>query len=287
MLKNKLQILVTLIFLGFGGWWIELQHVVSQQGSEVSWFENTYGLMALIGSIIGFCAIKKWGGLKTVLGKALLFFSLGLFAQEAGQLIYSYYTQVDKIQIPYPSWGDAAYFGSVLFYITAAFFLAKVVGIRFSMRKSFLYKAIAIIVPLILLIGSYLILLHNHQYDTSKPLTVFLDAGYPIGEACYISIATVAYLLSRKMLGGIMKSGILLVLLALLVQYISDFTFIYQSNRNTYVPGRLDDFSYLAAYFVMATALIRFHAIYRKLQHSNATPHGGKTKLPAADRGEE
>lgn len=281
-MKNKLQIFVTLVFLGFAAWWVELQHVVPQQGSEVSWFENTYGLVALIGAIIGFFAIRKWGGIKTVLGKALLFFTLGLFAQEAGQLIYSYYTQVDKIQIPYPSWGDAAYFGSVLLYITAGLFLAKVVGLKFSLKKNIAYKAIALLVPLILLVASYLILLHHHQYDTSKPLTVFLDAGYPIGEACYISVALVTYLLSRKMLGGIMKSGVLLVLLALLVQYVSDFTFIYQSYRNSYVPGRYDDLFYLIAYFVMASALIRFHVIYKKLQN-NTQPHTTKAKPVSSD----
>src|ERR1039458_3259554 len=172
ILKNKLQIFVTLVLLGFIGWWISFQHVVSNQGPSVNWFENTYGLMALIGSIIGLFAMKKWGGVKTVLGKSLMFFSLGLFAQEAGQLISSYYTQVAKESLPYPSVGDVAYFGSLLLYICAALFLARVAGVRFSL-KQVSYKAIAIAVPVILLTVSYLILLHNHQYDTSKPLTVF------------------------------------------------------------------------------------------------------------------
>jgi hypothetical protein len=284
MLKNKLQILVTLIFLGFVGWWVSFQHIVSLQGHSVSWFEDTYGVMALIGAIVGFFAIKKWGGIRTVLGKALLFFSLGLLAQEVGQLIYSYYIYVDKIQIPYPSWGDAAYFGSVLFYIIAAIFLTKVVGVKFSLKGNILYKTIAIVLPLLLLVGSYLIVLHNHQFNTSKPLTVFLDAGYPIGEACYISIGLVAYLLSRKMLGGIMKSGILLIIAALVIQYASDFTFVYQSNRNTYVAGKYDDLLYLIAYFAMTTAMIKFHIIYSNLQHKSQA-HIDKSKAATADEG--
>jgi hypothetical protein len=266
VLKNKLQIFVTLVFLGFVGWWISFQHVVDKQGSTVSWFENTYGLVALVGAIIGFLAMRKWGGTKTVLGKALMFFSLGLFAQEAGQLIYSYYTQVDKIAIPYPSFGDVAYFGGVLLYICAAVYLARVAGVKFSYRSKAGYKVIGIVVPIVLLVASYSILLHNHQYDTSKPLTVFLDAGYPIGEACYISVALVAYLLSRKIMGGIMKSGFILIILALCVQYVSDFTFVYQGDRGTYVPGKFDDLFYLTAYFVMSLALIRFHVIYRNLR---------------------
>lgn len=266
ILKSKLRLFVTLVFLGFVGWWFSFQHVLSQQGSSISWFEDAYGLVALIGAIIGFLAMKKWGGPKTVLGRSLMFFSLGLFAQEAGQLTYSYYTQVDKIAIPYPSLGDVAYFGGVLLYICAALYLAKAAGVKFSLRKNVVYKIIAVAVPVVLVATSYLILLHNHQYDTSKPLTVLLDAGYPIGEACYISIALVAYLLSRKILGGVMRAGFILVIFALFVQYVSDFTFVYQSNRGTYVPGGYDDLIYLISYYVMTMAMIKFYLIYHGLK---------------------
>ena len=263
-MKNKLQILVTLIFLGFFAWWISFQHVVTKQGPSVQWFGGTYGIVALIGSIIGFTAARKWGGFKTVLGKALMFFSLGLLAQEAGQLIYTYYIYGAKIQIPYPSWGDVAYFGSVLLYITAAIYLTRVSGAKFSL-KDVKYKFIAVIVPLVLLGVSYWVFLHHHQYDFHKPLTVFLDFGYPMGQAIYISIAITAYLLSRKLLGGIMRAGLVLVMVALFLQYISDFTFVYQSSRGTYLSGKYDDLFYLISYFGMTTAMIKFHTIYRGL----------------------
>jgi hypothetical protein len=267
MLKNKLQISVTLIFLGLVGWWISFQHVLAGHGLSIEWFDSvTYGSVALIGAIIGIFAARKWGGFKSVLGKALMLFSFGLFAQYLGQLIYAYYIYIDKITVPYPSWGDAAYFGSTLLYIIAALYLAKAAGVKFSL-KSVGYKIIAVVLPLILLVVSYLILLHNHQYDTSKPLTVFLDNAYPIGEAIYISIAIVAYLLSRKSLGGIMRAGILLVILALVVQYVSDFTFVYQSNRGTYTSGNYDDLFYLIAYFAMTTSMIKFHMIFNGLKN--------------------
>jgi len=266
MLKNKLQIFVTLIFLSLAGWWISFQHVLAGQGLSIKWFDSvTYGLVALIGAIIGFFTARKWGGFKSILGKSLLFFSLGLLAQYAGQLIAAYYIYIAKVGLPYPAWDDAAFFGSTILYIIAALYLAKAAGIKVSL-KSVSYKIVAIVVPLILLVVSFSILMHNHQYNTKDPLSVFLDIGYPIGEALYISIAIVAYLLSRKFLGGIMKAGILLVILALAVQYVSDFTFIYQSNRNIYVSGNYDDLFYLIAYFVMTTSMIKFHVIYNHLK---------------------
>ncbi len=286
LLKNKLQLLVTIAFLGFVIWWITFQHVVVKQGLAVQWFGGTYGVLALIGSIIGFVTAGKWGGRKTVLGKALLFLSLSLLAQEAGQLILTYYIYVSKIQIPYPSWGDVAYFGSTLSYLTGAFFLTRAVGVKFAFRNN-KYKVIAILVPVVLLSVSYWILLYHHQYDWHRPLTVLLDLGYPLGDASYISLAIVAYLLSRKMLGGIMRKGILVLICALVLQYVADFTFLYQSNRGTYLAGQIDDLLYLIAYFVATTAMIQFHAIYKGLKSGVKTPAPEpKPAAPANESGE-
>jgi hypothetical protein len=210
-------------------------------------------------------AARKWGGFKTVLGKALMFFSFGLLAQEAGQLIYQYYIYGAKIDIPYPSWGDVAYFGSVLFYIAATYQLAKAAGVKFSLKLK-RYKLIAPIIPLVLLSLSYYVFLRGHDYDTSNPLTVLLDFGYPMGQAIYISLGITAYLLSRKLLGGLMRSAIVLVILALVVQYVADFSFIYQSNRGTYVAGKWVDLVYLLAYFVMSLAMIKFWDVYKTLR---------------------
>jgi hypothetical protein len=271
LLKNKLQILVTVIFLGYVAWWASFQSVVEGQGVSVQRFGATYGVVALIGAIVGLLASRKWGGFKTVIGRALLFYSLGLLAQEAGQIIYTYYIYGAKIQIPYPSWGDLAYFGSVLLYIYATILLAKAAGARFSL-KSARYKVIAVVVFAAILTTSYWVFLHNHHYDTSKPLTVFLDFGYPMGQAIYIALATTAYLLSRKLLGGIMRAGIVIIILALIVQYIADFTFLYQSSRGTWLTGRWNDLTYLIAYFVMTAAIFKFHSTYNLLRKGKIIP---------------
>lgn len=269
MLKNKLQILVTVIFLAYVGWWASFQSSVDQQGISVQRFGATYGLIALIGAGIGILTARKWGGFKTVMGRALMFYALGLLAQAAGQLIYTYYIYGAKIQIPYPSWGDLAYFGSVLLYIYATIMLCKAVGVRFSLQRK-LYKLTTLVVFVVLLGLSYWVFLNHHQYDTSHPLTVFLDFGYPMGQAIYVSLAITAFLLSRKMLGGIMRAGILIVILALFIQYIADFTFLYQSSRGTWIQGKWDDLTYLTAYFAMATAMIKFSLTYKQLTNKTS-----------------
>lgn len=269
MLKSKIQILLSVSFIGFLIWWITFQHVVAAYGKSVEVFEGTYGLLALAGSIIGFCAALKWGGFKSVLGKALLLFSLGLFAQEAGQLIGAYYVDISKVNIPYPGWDDVAFFGSTLLYILGTVYLARSVGAKLSLRKPG-YKVIALIVPAVILVASYLILMHNFHFGHSSFMSKFLDVGYPVGEALYISLALVAYILSRKLLGGVMKAGILVVIFALGIQYLSDFVFIYQSNHTKFVSGSFDDLFYLIAYFVMSLGMLKFYLIYKGLKSKNA-----------------
>ncbi len=264
-MKNKLQILVTVAFLGAIIWWISFQPVLAKQGISVQWYSATYGIMALIGAIIGLSVARKWGGFKTVLGKALMFFSIGLLAQEAGQLILAYYIYVSKIQIPYPSWGDVAYFTSMLSYLCGAIFLIKAVGIRFSLRNN-KYKVVALMVPVILFAVSFAILLYRHEYDWHHPLTVFLDLGYPLGDATYISLGIIAFLLSRKMLGGVMRGAIVVLIIALSIQYIADFSFIYQNSRETYLSGGWVDLVYLISYFAMTTTMVAFYTVYRGLK---------------------
>jgi hypothetical protein len=161
--KNKIQILLTLVFLVYVAWWASFQSVVEQQGISVQRFGATYGVVALIGAVTGILASRKWGGYKTVVGRALLFYSLGLLAQEAGQIIYTYYIYGAKIQIPYPSWGDLAYFGSVILYIYATVLLAKSVGVRFSLKTK-RYKLLALIIFAAILTTSYWVFLHQHTY---------------------------------------------------------------------------------------------------------------------------
>jgi hypothetical protein len=103
----------------------------------------------------------------------------------------------------------------------------------------------------------------------TKPLVVFLDFGYPLGQAIYISLAVLTYLLSRSVLGGIMKMRILFILFALVIQYMSDYTFLYQASRGVWHAGGINDFLYITAYFIMALSLLQFESVYRTIKERN------------------
>jgi hypothetical protein len=228
-----------------------------------------YNVIALWGGIYGLYLSRLWGGYKSVLGRTILAFSLGLIAQSFGQNVYNYFylTQGFDIAVPYPSIGDIGFFGSVLFYIYGVISLAKVSGVKISLA-SFKNKIQAILIPLCVLIISYYIFLKDYVVDWHSPIKTFLDFGYPLGQAFYVSIAILAFILSRKTLGGIMRTPLIFFLIALIVQYSCDFTFLYQANQGTFVPGGIVDFMYFTSYFIMSLSLLKLGSVFEKIRTS-------------------
>lgn len=258
-----------LLFVALSTWWLLLRlKGVSNESNDNQLFAASYGIMALWGGIWGLAASSKWGGLRSVMGKAIALFSLGLFFQEFGQIAYSYYIYYLHEPVPYPSLGDLGYFGSIPFYIYGVFLLAKASGVKVSLG-SIKNKIQAVFVPALLLLISYLVFLKDYSFDWNQPLTVFLDFSYPLGQAIYISIALLAFLLSRGILGGIMKKRVLFILLALLFQYLSDWTFLYQANKETWYAGGFNDYMYLFSYFLMTLALLELKNVYTQLKHTS------------------
>ena len=275
MLKNKKVAVVLSIFLAFCVWW-PLLHFGHRENTNhiLDWFAATYGIVALLGGLWGISISKKWGGGKSIIGRAVLMFSIGLLAQEFGQLAYAYYAIVKVVEVPYPSFGDIGYFGSVLFYIYGAILLTKAVGVKFSLKKLG-NKALALLLPLLLLVTSYLFFLRDYQANWHHPLTVLLDFGYPLGQAIYIAIAILAFVLSRKLLGGVMRSKILFIIFALCAQYAADFNFLYQASKTTWITAGYGDMLYLLSYMVMTLALLNISVQSLKIQQRAAEASQG------------
>lgn len=252
-----------ILFIVFTVWWTILRITTVESNNLNQIFASLYGIVALWGAICGIVFSKKWGGFYSVLGKSMIFFSLGLFAQEFGQIAYSYYLYTTHA-VPYPSLGDLGYFGSIPFYILAVWFLGKTAGVNIGL-KSFKSKLQAIIIPLLILGLSYYLFFQGYIFDWSNPIKVLLDVGYPFGEAIYISLAIIVYLLTRNLLGGVMKKTVLFILFALLIQFLSDYTFLYFSQQNQIYAGGPNDYLYLVAYFLMTMGLLQFKVSYDKL----------------------
>ncbi len=267
-IRGQWQASVTLAaFIILTIFWIFLQVIIPNEKDIHKFFGAVYGVIALWGAIWGVGISLKWGGIKSVMGRAILMFSLGLFAQEFGQVVLSFYDYYLHIEGSYPSLGDVGYFGSIPLYIYGIVLLAQASGVKIALR-SFTKQIQALIIPIAMLILGYSLFLKGYKLDWSNPIKVYLDFGYPLGEAIYISIAIVTYLLSRSVLGGIMRSKILFILFALCVQFLSDYTFLYQSSKGTWHVGQINDYMYLVAYFLMSLGLMQLGTVVSKLKNT-------------------
>lgn len=255
--------LTTLVFLLLTVFWLYLQ-TIPDDVEVHTFFGAIYGMVALLGAIFGFTISIKWGFFSSILGRAIAMFSLGLLAQEFGQLTLSYFHYVYNQEGLYPSLGDVGFFGSVIFYIYGVILLAQAAGVKIRL-KSYVSKIQALIIPLVMLGIGYYLFLQEYTLDWSDPIKTFLDFGYPFGQAIYVSLAILTYLLSRRVLGGVMKSKILFVLFALVIQFLCDYTFLYQSSRGIWHVGEINDYMYLIAYFMMTLAIIQFETVYKEL----------------------
>ncbi len=268
-LRINLKSFLTLVtFVSFGVltvWWAVLFFIFrgEKQGQNLIW-AACYQIIALWGGIIGLCIVSRlWGGVRSVMGRAVVSLSAGLLMQVLGQSVFSFYTTILRIDIPYPSLADIGFFGSIPFYVYGIILLGKSSGAHISL-KSFQSKLQAVVIPLLMIIVSYLSFLRNYNIDSPNLIRIFLDFGYPFGQAIYISIAILVYILCRGILGGVMRKKILLILFALTVQYIADYNFLYQALKGTWANGGYGDYIYLSAYFLMSLSLVRLLSVFDK-----------------------
>jgi hypothetical protein len=257
--RNTQTIAAWLLFILITIWWIALYALGFRENFHNYLFGAVYGLMALLGGLWGLSISKEWGGRKSVMGKAIIFLSLGLLAQEFGQVVFSFYNIFLNIEIPYPSIADIGFFMNIPLYLYGGYLLLMASGGKLNI-KSLKSQFQAVGIPVLMLGLSYLFFLQSYEFDLSNPLKTFLDFGYPLGQAMYVSIAILAYSLTRKWLGGVMKARILLLIIAFIYQYIADFNFLYQSSLGTWYNGGYGDYLYFLAYFLMALGILGLSA---------------------------
>lgn len=252
--RRKSTYFLLLYFLFILGWWLKLLVTGTRETDENYIFGFAYALIALFGAVYGFYISRAWGGFRSLVGRGIIFLSLGLLGEWFGQSVWSYYNLIARVEVPYPSIADIGYFSIIPFYALGMWSFAKAAGARFSL-KTLGGKLAVVIIPVVMVTISYFLFLKNLQPDFADPIRTFLDFGYPGGEAITISIALITFQLSRGILGGKMKGRILYLIGALVAQYITDYTFLYQAAAGTYYNAGVVDLMYATSFVIMALGL--------------------------------
>lgn len=218
-------------------------------------FAFAYGLIPIIGGVLGFTSAQRWGLFKSSMGKALFFLSMGLITWGYGELIWSYYNFFLNQEIPYPSWADASFIISWPLWSIGVLYLGKATGIKYGLRNK-AGQLLLLLIPLLGLAVSYYLLITVARQGSfhleGGMLKIFFDLAYPIWDVVILTLAFLVYGLSFKYLGGQFKWPVLLTLLGFVINYLADFAFSYTTTVGTFSNGNWVDVLFASAMFVLS-----------------------------------
>ena len=218
-------------------------------------FALIYGLLPIIGGIVGFNNAEKWGFFNSSMGKALLFLSLGLISWGYGELIWSYYNFFLKEAVPYPSLADVCYILSYPLWALGVFYLGPATGLRFGLKHKS-GKVFLILFPLVMIIFSYyflIIVARQGIFPMDRGmLKLFFDLAYPIGDVVIATLAFLTYGLSFRYLGGFFRLPIIFLLSGVIINYFADSAFSYTTTVNTFYNGDWVDLLFTTSLFLMS-----------------------------------
>ena len=243
------KIIFSYYILVFIWWAIFFVTGIARLGVEVTLSESLYqfalGLIPLLGGVCGLLKSKIWGGMKSYVGRALFFISIGAICWGFGQMFWSlYYNILTKVDIPYPSLADVGYSLSFPFLAIGLISLSKATGARLSLRHP-VGKILALLTTIIAVLAAYYLLIivaRGGTIDfTEGGLKLFFDLAYPIGDLVILLSSVLVYGLSFNYLGGKYKIPILSILFGLFVLFLGDFTFSYTTTVGSYYNGHWVD----------------------------------------------
>lgn len=264
MKKNNLyQKIFTTFFLVLAVFWIILLLTGKKSGDANYWYSFLFGLIPFFGGFIGMIKAKMWGGLKSTLGRAIFFISLGLFLWGFGENIWSYYNFFKDIPAPYPSIADIGFGPSIFFWILGTVYLAKASGALFALKKNTWAKVLAIVIPILLLVPSYYVQVTLARGGTLIPegettLKVILDIAYPLGDFLALTFAALVFTLSYRYFGGFYRRAIVAILTGLGVMYFADSVFSYTTTKETYYNADWGDFMLTLGLFLITFGILAF-----------------------------
>lgn len=218
-------------------------------------FSFSLNLLGFLGGVLGILISKKWGGLKSAVGRGIFYMSAGTTSWGIAGFIWSFYNFVLNQEVPYPSIADVVYLACFGLWILGMWHLAKATGAKYGLRKS-QGKMIVLIFPILFAFVSYYVLFvvaHNSTFDWNGGLVkMILDFAYPFFDWVILSISLTILGLSLEYLGGKFKWPVIIIIVGFLVNFLADFSFSYTTTVETYFNGNFSDLLFATALFTIS-----------------------------------
>ena len=228
-------------------WWVNLQLIPSHTTDWNFWFNGYYGVVFLVGGLIGLFSTSQVGGTKSSIGNALIFTSSGIVMYGIGQMVWLGYNLMGT-DVPYPSLAD-------FFFISFVPLLAVGFWHIFKIFKTEIKRKIIFEFALTLLVVAAVVLTYINQPDLNLELSLesrLLNMYYPLADSFMIAIAIFTFRLSSDKF----NKTILFFIIGLLSHAIADFLFTFNTAHNLYWNGDLSDLLFSIGGFFMGMGVI-------------------------------
>ncbi len=246
-------------------YWTAIHLTRSTEGFYNDFYIFLYGLIPLFGGAAAIVGYRKWGGMSTTLGKAILLLGSGLFLWGIGECVWAYYIFFLDVDLPYPSLADVFFAPSVFLYTIGTIYLSRVTGNRYSLKSLWSKLFVTLTLVAALIVTYYLIILVGNGgeliTDKSSLIKSILDIAYPLGDAMSLSVAIVVAGFSFKYSGGVYKYDVLAILAGLALMFTADSYLSYTSTTETAYSGDLGDLLFTLAVFGLTYGLLGFNKL--------------------------
>lgn len=209
-----------------------------------------YSMIALHASVYGLHLLSK-ASLSNRYAHLAKFLCVGLFCQWLGLTVWNTYNLLGVL-IPYPSFADLGYLASCVVYLVASILLI----FNLSEITSFYRSIRLLIAPFIVLIICYSFFLEAIGYTFYRQVVILLTIVYPFIGIVSVTIGMYSYVKHVAAKNYLAARISLCLSVACLLQFFSDFFFIYSVQTETYVNGGLNDYLYSIAYILMALLIM-------------------------------
>lgn len=232
--------------LFYVGIWILLNLVFPQNILYLNIFSKTLFIFTFIGFVSSIEAYYYWSSPVSYLGKSLLMFSLGLFFTFLGQVSYTFFYFEEMAINPYPNYIELFFLASLACYLFGAYFLGRNIKYYFPKQKTQLFYLLALSTCLV--IACLLLLVHLNSRVVSVETLLLLELLYPLGQIVVISVILCFTFFSATLSSKELLPGMIILILAFILNYTADLFFSFLSYRELWRPGDITDLLYGVSY---------------------------------------
>jgi len=248
--SNNFYRFVILSFIILSAWFLHIYINAATESEEALYWVLFTGVIPLSGVRYFLRLPRK----QTNTTKAVFFFCAGMVSQGVGLLVWNTYNRVG-VAIPYPSWADVGYAGTIFWYLLGALYLTHNRWITRGEAYLKSKETLLLLAPIMVLLGGLSFYLANINISIIEQITILLNIMYPVGHVLSVLLLIYGYIKNKHHLIRAERLVFLLILLAVSMQFITDYSFVIAFQLEAFENGGILDYIFTIDYLVMNLAL--------------------------------